>query len=903
MAETADSFKLSDVVEKTINNTISLPTVQRGFVWKPYQIENLWDSLLRGYPVGSFVLSKKNNSQKNYELLDGQQRASAICLGFYSPLNDNKNPVTNNEIFKTSTENIMVFIDLAKPASKNDNRKYLFRVITKSHPWGYRRQENQKTLEAHNIAKAMHYYKIEGYDYLRKSLKEFWPYDSYAPIPFGLFLNAAKNDNLKKEAEKIDDLKKEINEWKKGKGLNVIKKRDEKKTKFYSIEDIFNDVKKMLAEQKIPLLLLDLQKLYNAENNNIIISQNGENKKSEKLKSDDDVYNNETDANGQKNVEDRNVDEIENLFIRLNSGGTPLSGEELNYSILEAQIEHELQNQIEEKCKGFFKPPRFITIAFRLFNNIADKNRSWDTDSISMRVKPKQFQRNMRDGKGEFVKFITENFIDIDHIAKTKKLLTYDKKNNPNGLPSFVSSTLADKAPEVMFMLLYRLLIKKDKIEPGRKPAVLGMITLFAWLGRGEKQRDHGKLLNNIWPCVKNLDTERFWSNETVQRAMLEDSGYEILTPFPKLKELKKLIKKLISSGKTNITNLVSAKIYDSDYGNFIKKMFFNKDIILYAQRCALSEWFHEIEDYNLDDTNRAFDWDHICPQSYIYNKRNIRSELKDWYNSNGNFRAWPYSLNRIDQNDAPSKKLNPLNQKFEKKKDEEKEIEWWKKYLKNKELNKNTLKEYLLGASFCGSEWLDLKNDLKEEIKNNDGAKQVINCILKRNYKICEEWYNQLEIDDLIPESPNPEDIKELFENIIDMRMWGKVKREEEEEGWQTYNLPFEEKGVILYFQYSTDGDTLEEDGICFGIYIEDETVGNIKISKELEDKYSQEENYIEIYFTLISYSETSVIDIFRNFNSWLKNFHDKKIKKIATERFHNSIRVQYKNEILNKN
>ena len=93
----------------------------------------------------------------------------------------------------------------------------------------------------------------------------------------------------------------------------------------------------------------------------------------------------------------------------------------------------------------------------------------------------------------------------------------------------------------------------------------------------------------------------------------------------------------------------------------------------------------------------------------------------------------------------------------------------------------------------------------------------------------------------------------------------------------------------------------------ICFGIYnendSEDEVIGNIKISKELEDKYSQEDNYIQTYFTLISYSENSIIDLFRSFNEWLKNFPDNKIKKMATKRFHNSIKVQYKKEISNKN
>jgi uncharacterized protein with ParB-like and HNH nuclease domain len=33
---------------------VALPMIQRGFVWKPNQIIELWDTLLRGMPIGSF---------------------------------------------------------------------------------------------------------------------------------------------------------------------------------------------------------------------------------------------------------------------------------------------------------------------------------------------------------------------------------------------------------------------------------------------------------------------------------------------------------------------------------------------------------------------------------------------------------------------------------------------------------------------------------------------------------------------------------------------------------------------------------------------------------------------------------------------------------------------------------
>ena len=58
---------------------VQLPVVQRGFVWKVSQIECLWDSIFRGYPIGAMMLSFDGDK---YMLLDGQQRSTSVALGF-----------------------------------------------------------------------------------------------------------------------------------------------------------------------------------------------------------------------------------------------------------------------------------------------------------------------------------------------------------------------------------------------------------------------------------------------------------------------------------------------------------------------------------------------------------------------------------------------------------------------------------------------------------------------------------------------------------------------------------------------------------------------------------------------------------------------------------------------------
>lgn len=102
---------IKEVIEKINANEIYLPAIQRKFVWKHKQIEKLFDSLMRGYPIGTFLFwfIKEENVNKytfykfiqeyhvrdNYKnevspkpelkkniigVLDGQQRLSSMYI-------------------------------------------------------------------------------------------------------------------------------------------------------------------------------------------------------------------------------------------------------------------------------------------------------------------------------------------------------------------------------------------------------------------------------------------------------------------------------------------------------------------------------------------------------------------------------------------------------------------------------------------------------------------------------------------------------------------------------------------------------------------------------------------------------------------------------------------------------
>lgn len=108
MYQTGGTIK--ETIELMQRHEYVLPAIQREFVWKPEQIQRLFDSLMQGYPFGTFLLWRVNaensNKYKFYDfvreyhqrdnphcpplpaqtdritaVLDGQQRLTALNIG------------------------------------------------------------------------------------------------------------------------------------------------------------------------------------------------------------------------------------------------------------------------------------------------------------------------------------------------------------------------------------------------------------------------------------------------------------------------------------------------------------------------------------------------------------------------------------------------------------------------------------------------------------------------------------------------------------------------------------------------------------------------------------------------------------------------------------------------------
>mgnify|MGYP005738051403 CR=1 FL=1 len=155
-------FQTPITIEKALQRIAThqfvLPAIQREFVWKPAQICRLFDSLMRGYPIGSFLfwqVDQKNTRQfsfydfvLNYHqwlhphcprlsltgersviaILDGQQRLTALNIGLRGSLAVKlpRKRYTNLQAYPVRTLHLNL---LSEAVENDDGVQYDFRFL------------------------------------------------------------------------------------------------------------------------------------------------------------------------------------------------------------------------------------------------------------------------------------------------------------------------------------------------------------------------------------------------------------------------------------------------------------------------------------------------------------------------------------------------------------------------------------------------------------------------------------------------------------------------------------------------------------------------------------------------------------------------------------------------------
>jgi hypothetical protein len=702
--------------------------------------------MLRGFPVGAFLfspynfdtmskygnkefrLAKSNSSitkahkQFSHYLLDGQQRATSIALGFHD--------IWDPSNFEAKKDGPALWLDLGPANGKNDC-EFVFRLTTRSHPWGYKRSNSEERLEASHIRNAIENFKLVSPELGELNPAEFplqnsWPWDAHAPIPLTFLIKALRSGRrdigslVKGELSRLPfwdgpnahHAKLLDGTSFKSKLLSALDGTDALLTERF--DHIVNSMRLLVCDESdygIPALMLPDYHVVKSLSANL------------------DPHSLIGEAGVQK-------DPVETLFVRVNAGGTRLEGDELIYSLLKSAWKEAPQaiESMQPSGHQLLAPAKMVTLITRVLLARQQKADQGKFPAPPPRLEVTRFRNWIRE-KGSLDKLIAFTSGPAGKIAKNAySLLALNSENSnthPFRLPpSLVAKvTQGDTGADVMLLLLVWLdrmmLAKRDPLAISLKSQqqLLGFLTALTWFSQ-----DSSACVRRLWQQLKSCSSNalptffnhiRFKSLLTpdwkvglivlpiVSPDVLESvirnrvtrprmKGYEGFDNFkssfwksnlnwhygqwlvtddfkdldPKLKAwyLKLPIGKTsLNAGMPASPNAVIDKSdrneqFRDAWMNFLSRIWSENQLIDYAQRDRLIRWFPSFDPTlpdQMEDINRPWDYDHIHAYNFVKGKKDLPSVVKDWHNCIGNLRAWPMELNRADQDIAPRVKLS----------------------------------------------------------------------------------------------------------------------------------------------------------------------------------------------------------------------------------------------------
>lgn len=616
-------WEISSVDNSNSEIRAKVPSLQRGLVWEPQQIEMLWDSVLRGFPIGSLVLSAKIGEQKDksssfsvtdgqkpvtHHILDGQQRCYAIALGFHDP-------------WQNGNDQAILWLDLM-PGKRlqNSTRKYLFRVTTKSHPWGFSHDNQSSQLSAGNIRKSL------GSRTERPSPEELSPFDAGLPVPvFLLFKHFHKGAD--KGPGKLnwnafsEDLAKLIPDFP---GIthegSIVRENIERGLS--------------LAEEAIIVAL-------------------------------------------QVPAGVAGIENIEQIFQRLNTQGTPLDNEELTYSMIKAywpDVESCLEC-LEENLRHTTEP-RLINMAIRVA--LTGQDGKMPAELRVDRIR-NIFHPDRKKEDSETYEVITEYF--RDELKKSLQWIDthflFNSENRQYGLPAYLRSSLAWNSRDVFAWLM--VIAKRHQYKPVTDEdeqllkKIIGLALAIHWFGS-----DKGRAIEKL------LLEENIGSGNVTLSNLKNDKGESLVFSPIDIEELEEILLLTQDSSKESllvwksfwhaIVEVDDQKQPGKDendrkkYGQFMERLRNNRELLVYVQRLYFASKFEDFDPSNRlmwKGHNRPWDYDHILPSNKLNatgrrgNARDFHEVCKVWQQSIGNLIAVDFTFNRGEQDNTASNKYD----------------------------------------------------------------------------------------------------------------------------------------------------------------------------------------------------------------------------------------------------
>ncbi len=696
-----ESTRKKIAVEKQPVARVGIPILQRGLIWRPHQVELFWDSLLRGFPVGSLVLCRKIKDQMResdgditHHLLDGQQRCDAIRIGFTDPFaesnRDHQAPV--------------LWLDINPVLPNGTTREYLARLTTLAHPWGYNNNDNAGRISAADMRKA------RGDGVERPSPLALSPYFSRAPVPMA-WLTTAEMTTV---AQFRDNLMRQ---------LKTVSSKDFKwPTK--TIDFLSNDDEGKL-EQKLKRIMYAIEL---AKNITVVALMAPDGLLDETMRESRD----EGLEISQNHIDISNISNIEHLFQRLNRQGTLLNGEELIYSMIKAYWP-KLAVPVDKMNPKHMPASRAIMLAVRIAT--ADDTKEYLQPALGISQIRALARKKEKDSR--IIDFITGNEHEkIPFVMANSSVATWLNytPQNPKGFLPIQITRFAMGSPDLYLLLLW--IAHKTAGDRKAQEELAGparaLISWGHWFST-----DKEKLANCLYAECRDI---ALYPTGTIKNAVCTALKEEIplLIRLPTVQQLR------------NFVELPQAEIKDWDWlklandkdgqpdeerKNFLERVIFriikNRDMLLYAQRRYIADKFRNYDPSEKDmweDYNCPWDYDHILAHYYTYYKqKSLKKFSSHWVNTIGNLRAWPAEENRSDQKDLARDKIN------------------------TQELRQDS---YLLTNEDAE---IDAFSSGHKVIEDSDAARHFADACWARIVRIYGEWYDGVAIGRLLDDGVRP--------------------------------------------------------------------------------------------------------------------------------------------------
>jgi hypothetical protein len=636
---------------------IALPMIQRGSVWKPYQIIDLWDSLLQGMPIGCMLVSElkagtsvrrpgKHERERvplggGWGLIDGQQRTLAMLIAWRG-------------IEKMDRR---VWVDFAdEPAAGQLLR---LRVTSENQPFGFQRNDPSRKLSLDDRRKARSAFSKLGGKEVKPNLDNAWPFSHHPglPIDLGHLIDLWRDE--KRDGKRDLWLSTVQEELRSLQGAKFSGNWDTGKWNKVTVWDDLNENKKSEVIKRVEELADALERLDNMEMPLVRVHER--------------FFETRLTVSGDP--------PLAILFKRIGTNGTELSPADYVYSVIK-HLQPETYDLVEmlhskRNVACLMTATDLVMSAVRLAAVTwkPDDGRTVpDMESPSMQ----EFQRLLHRGD-----FIHERFLPLiqkperggvidRYFDEVQATLQY-RGGDDTGLPRQAFPLLGRPLIQVLLRLAQVGYLNNGR-DLARREDVL-RLALFWLVAVTNKYKSKASHL--AYEVIKEkCDPDTALGRAIHDRLVEKGAAYRLPSP----EDIEAIPGLALSPAGTNLLR-GDARFdcrmrgeEDSRVSTFYRNHWWRPrtpqhPILLWMQRKLVAEEFDQVDPMAGRDEDTPYDYDHILPCAHWEDWRGatggdgllkFAEDQQIWVvgNAIGNVRVWESSLNRSDCDQSPTSKL-----------------------------------------------------------------------------------------------------------------------------------------------------------------------------------------------------------------------------------------------------